>query len=120
MLRAGRSRPIGAEIRAVAGDLEWLPFGSGTFQKAICLNAIHHVPNVPAALREIGRVLTEEGVALFSEPGRGHAQAAVSQAAMRDFGVLEQDVLIEPTGSPVVTRMVTVSVIRPPDRPLAQ
>lgn len=94
MLQAGRSRPGGASLRAVTGDLEMLPFGSGTFQKAVCLNAIHHVPNIPAALREIGRVLTDTGAALFSEPGRGHAHAAVSTAAMRDFGVLEQDVII--------------------------
>jgi SAM-dependent methyltransferase len=94
MLRVGRSRPSGADIRAVAGDLEWLPFRTGTFQKAICLSAIHHIPNMPAAIREIGRVLTNDGVALFSEPGRGHAEAAVSTTAMRDFGVLEQDVLI--------------------------
>jgi ubiquinone/menaquinone biosynthesis C-methylase UbiE len=94
MLRTGRSRPGGASIRAVAGDLEQLPFRAATFQKAVCLNAIHHVPNVPAAVRELSRVLADDGVALFSEPGRGHAEAAVSTAAMRDFGVLEQDVLI--------------------------
>lgn len=94
MLRVGRSRPSGADIRAVAGDLQSLPFRSNTFQKAICLSAMHHVPSMPAAIREIGRVLTDDGVALFSEPGRGHREAAVSIAAMRDFGVLEQDVLI--------------------------
>ena len=94
MLRMGRSRPNGAGIRAVAGDLQSLPFGSGTFQKAICLSAIHHVPSMPAAIQEIARVLTDDGVVLFSEPGLGHNSAAVSTAAMRDFGVLEQDVLI--------------------------
>jgi SAM-dependent methyltransferase len=94
MLQAGRSRPGGAVIRAVAGDMEALPFRTGTFQKAVCLSALHHVPDMGAAIREIGRVLTDEGMALFSEPGRGHAEAAVSTAAMRDFGVLEQEVRI--------------------------
>ena len=94
MLRAGRSRPDGGGILAVAGDLESLPFRSGTFQKALCLSAIHHIPDIPRALGEVARVLAADGVALFSEPGRGHAEAAVSTAAMRDFGVLEQDVLI--------------------------
>jgi len=75
MLRTGRSRATGAAIRAVAGDLEALPFRAASFQKTICLNAIHHVPNIPAAVREIGRVLTDDGVALFMEPGRGHADA---------------------------------------------
>jgi len=94
MLRTGRSRPGGNMIRAVAGDLEHLPFRDRMFQKAVCLNAIHHVPDIPAAVREIGRVLSDDGVALFSEPGRGHAEAPISTTAMRDFGVLEQDVLI--------------------------
>jgi hypothetical protein len=74
--------------------MEALPFRSSTFQKAVCLSAVHHVPDIPAAVREIGRVLTDEGVALFSEPGAGHASASVSRSAMRDFGVLEQDVLV--------------------------
>jgi SAM-dependent methyltransferase len=94
MLQAGRARPNGASIQAVAGDMEALPFRSSSFQKAVCLSAIHHVPDIPAAVREIARVLTADGVALFSEPGAGHADASVSQSAMRDFGVLEQDVLI--------------------------
>jgi len=94
MLRAGRARPDGQRIRAVAGDMEALPFRSGTFNKAVCLSALHHVPDMRAAIHEIGRVLTNDGVALFSEPGRGHAEAAVSTAAMRDFGVLEQEVRI--------------------------
>jgi SAM-dependent methyltransferase len=93
MLVAGRARP-GTAIRAVAGDMESLPFRTGVFQQAICLSAIHHVPNIPAAVREIARVLDSNGVALFSEPGRGHADAPVATAAMRDFGVLEQEILV--------------------------
>ena len=95
MLRAGRSRPGGAAIRAVAGDLERLPFRSGAFNKAVCLSAIHHVPDIPLAISEIARVLTDDGVALFSEPGKGHADAPVSTAATRNYGVLEQDILID-------------------------
>ena len=41
-------------------------------------------------------MLDDDGVALFSEPGQGHADAAVSAAAVRDFGVLEQEILIGP------------------------
>jgi ubiquinone/menaquinone biosynthesis C-methylase UbiE len=95
MLRTGRTRAGGAGLRAVAGDLERLPFADASFDKAICLSAIHHVPDIPAALREISRVLADDGMVFFSEPGRGHAEAAVSTAAMRDYGVLEQDILID-------------------------
>jgi ubiquinone/menaquinone biosynthesis C-methylase UbiE len=94
MLRAGRARPGGAAIPAAAGDLESLPFRSGSFQKAVCLSAIHHVPDIPKAVAEIARVLDDTGVAFFSEPGRGHAEAPHSVSAMQDFGVLEQDILI--------------------------
>ena len=94
MLRAGRGRP-GAPIRAVAGDMEALPFRSGTFDKAVCFSALHHVPNMARAVGEIARVLAPDGVALFSEPGEGHGEAAVSAIATRDFGVLEQDVIVE-------------------------
>ena len=94
MLQAGRARA--GRFRAVAGDMESLPFATGAFQKAICLNAVHHVPDVARAVREIARVLDDEGVALFSEPGRGHTDAPVSAAAVRDYGVLEQDILVGP------------------------
>ena len=94
MLRAGRGRP-GAPIRAVAGDMEALPFRSGTFDKAVCFSALHHVPSMARAVGEIARVLAPDGVALFSEPGEGHGDAAVSAIATRDFGVLEQDVIVE-------------------------
>jgi len=94
MLQAGRGRQ-GAPIRAVAGDMEALPFLSGTFHKAVCFSALHHVPNMGRAVGEIARVLAPDGVALFSEPGEGHGEAAVSAIATKDFGVLEQDVIVE-------------------------
>jgi SAM-dependent methyltransferase len=94
MLRTGRSRPAGSALTAVAGDMERLPFRTGVFDKAVCLNALHHVPDMRAAVREVSRVLNDRGVALFSEPGKGHADAPVATAAVRDFGVLEQEVLV--------------------------
>jgi len=94
MLRTGRSRPDGREIRAVAADMEHLPFRNAVFAKAVCLSAIHHVPDIRRALREVARVLREDGMVVFSEPGKGHAAKPVSTTAMRDFGVLEQDILI--------------------------
>ncbi len=38
-------------------------------------------------------MLTPEGAVFFSEPGEGHAGQAGSVTAMRDFGVLEQDIV---------------------------
>jgi SAM-dependent methyltransferase len=94
MLRAGRARTNGT-VRAVVGDIESLPFASSVFDKVVCLSAIHHVPDTARAVAEVARVLSTEGVALFSEPGLGHTDAPVAAAAVRDYGVLEQDVLVE-------------------------
>ena len=96
MLRVSRERPTRAPIKAVAGDVEHLPFVDSSFDKAVCLSAIHHVPDMGSALREIHRVLAPDGVVVFSEPGVGHADKPWSVSASRDFGVLEQDILIDP------------------------
>lgn len=96
MLRVSRERGTRTPIRAVAGDFERLPFADGSFDKAICISALHHVPDMAAAVCEIGRILTDKGVAVFSEPGAGHADMPASISATQDFGVLEQEVLIEP------------------------
>jgi len=93
MLALGRTR-LRDPRRLVAGDMEHLPFADGSFDKAICLNALHHVPDIPRALGEIARVLDEDGVAVFSEPGKGHDARPGSLAAVRDFGVLEQEILV--------------------------
>jgi SAM-dependent methyltransferase len=96
MLRVARQRTTRMPISAVAGDLEHLPFADGSFDKAVCLSALHHMPDMAAAVREICRVLDDDGVAVFSEPGVGHADKPWSVSASRDFGVLEQEVLIHP------------------------
>lgn len=96
MLRVSRERGTRVPIPAVAGDFERLPFLDGAFDKAICLSALHHVPDMAAAVAEISRVLTRDGIAVFSEPGAGHADMPASVTATRDYGVLEQEVLIEP------------------------
>jgi SAM-dependent methyltransferase len=91
MLKVGQARCRGRTVGFVAGDFEALPFRSGSFDRALCLNALHHVPKPAQALREIARVLGEHGQLVLIEPGHGHANRETSQTAMRDFGVLEQD-----------------------------
>jgi ubiquinone/menaquinone biosynthesis C-methylase UbiE len=96
MMRVARTRASRRPIASVAGDLEHLPFADGAFDKAVCLSAMHHVPDIPSAIAEIFRVLAPEGVAVFSEPGVGHASKPWSVTASHDFGVLEQEIHIEP------------------------
>jgi SAM-dependent methyltransferase len=92
MLRIGGERH--PRPPRVAGDLESLPFARHAFDHALCLNAYHHLPNGPAALRELVRVVRPGGRVVVAEPGRGHAGTARSRAAVDAFGVLEQDVLV--------------------------
>ena len=63
-----------------------------TVDRILCLDALHHVPNTRDVLREMGRVLTREGIAGFAEPGPQHSRTEKSQQEMRDFGVVENDV----------------------------
>ena len=93
MLRVGATR-LGSARGLVAGDMEQLPFADHVFSKACCVDAFHHVPDAAGALREVRRVLARDGVAFFSEPGLGHATHPIAVAASRNYGVLEQEILI--------------------------
>jgi len=91
MLKVAQTRCKGRNVELAAGDFEALPFRSGSFDRALCLNALHHAPKPGQALREIARVLNDRGLLVLIEPGHGHAKRNTSQAAMSEFGVLEQD-----------------------------
>jgi SAM-dependent methyltransferase len=91
MLRVGRGRVAGLTTSLVGADLEQLPFRDRSFDRALCLNALHHLPRPADALREISRVLDDNGRLVLVEPGSGHASADTSREAVRAYGVLEQE-----------------------------
>ncbi len=69
MLRAGRRRRPG--LTYVAGDATALPFGDATFDAATISFGLRNVVDVPAALRELARVVRPGGrlvVCEFSRP----------------------------------------------------
>ncbi len=92
MLQIGRER-TGPDAWLVAGDLEQLPLADASVDKAVCMNAFHHVPDGLSALTEIHRVLRPGGRVLLSEPGRGHADNETSVAAVSGCGVQEREIL---------------------------
>ena len=91
LLRLGRDRfaQAGLPARLVRSDMTALPFADGTFEAAIVVDALHHVPDVGAALREARRVLSPGGRLVLAEPGEGHSEAEKSRAESREFGVRE-------------------------------
>jgi SAM-dependent methyltransferase len=99
MMRRGRQR-LASDARLVFKDQakfvaargQQLPFADETFDGAICMNALHHMPSYAQALSEIHRVLKAGGRVVFSEPGTGHASEAQSRYRMREEDVVEKSV----------------------------
>jgi ubiquinone/menaquinone biosynthesis C-methylase UbiE/glycosyltransferase involved in cell wall biosynthesis len=80
--------------RFVMGEGTYLPFPDESFDGIICMNALHHMPDYRATLAEMWRVLRPGGRAVFSEPGSEHSKHPESDSMMREYGVLERDVVL--------------------------
>ena len=78
--------------RFVAGDMTALPFVSGSMEAVVVIDALHHVPDVPAVFREAYRVLVDGGQFLLAEPAEGHAESAISRRERRDHGICEREI----------------------------
>ena len=84
----------GAPIRFEAIG-ETLPLDDASVDRVVCFDAFHHVRDPKATLAEFARVLRPGGMALFHEPGPEHSRTPLSQMEMREFAVIENDVVIE-------------------------
>lgn len=62
--------------------------------RIVCNDGFHHVPNQDKVISELARVLKTGGIACFSEPGRFHSQSAQSQYEMKNYRVLENDIVM--------------------------
>jgi len=71
-----------------------LPIASGSMSAAVVIDALHHVPDVPAVFREVFRTLEDGGVFLLAEPGEGHAETEKSRGEMLEYGVHEREIHI--------------------------
>jgi ubiquinone/menaquinone biosynthesis C-methylase UbiE len=87
----GRGRVVGLDLneamldvaRRVRPEIEWrqgdaahLPFADGAFDVALCQMAFMFFPDRSQALREMARVVTDQGTVAFSVPSRLDAQPA--------------------------------------------
>ena len=68
LLLTARERPLVAEVEAIQGDGELLPFADDLFDVVICTETLEHVPDDRAVLRELVRVLRRGGVLVVSVP----------------------------------------------------
>jgi len=69
-----------------------IPVESGSFDRVLCYDAFHHVRDQRETLREFARVLRPGGRVAMMEPGPFHSKTPQSQAEMKRFRVIENDV----------------------------
>ncbi len=73
-----------AGLRDVSvGDAEQLPFRDGAYDRVVCNGSAHHLPDLPAALREIHRVLRPGGWLVLHEPVDSPVTGAIRHALFR-------------------------------------
>ena len=94
LLGIGRTRfaRAGLTARSVAGDMTHLPVASGSMDAVVVMDALHHVPDVPAVFREVYRVLVEGGHFVLAEPGEGHSETGKSRGEVTEHGVEEREI----------------------------
>jgi len=65
------ARGLGLEVATEVADAERLPFEDNTFELVLGHAVLHHIPDLPRALREFERVLAPGGTIVFAgEPSR--------------------------------------------------
>ena len=77
MIREARKGRCPENLRFEVADAEHLPYGDDSFDAVIIANALHIVPNPEKALREIDRVLKDDGL-LIAPNFVNHQKGAVS------------------------------------------
>lgn len=72
-----------------------IPAEDKSFDRILSFDAFHHVPDQKAMLGEFSRVLNDDGIAAFAEPGPYHSLMPSSQIEMKAFDVIENDIRME-------------------------
>ena len=68
-----------SSARVVSGSITHLPFPEASFERALCLDVLEHLPyeDQPRALTELHRVLRPGGELLVSVPNLAHLQSRI-------------------------------------------
>ena len=87
------------------GSIEWMPFGDNSFDLALALDVIEHVPDDPKAFRELFRTLRPGGSLLVTVPALQILWSAhdIANRHYRRYTLGELCSRIEAAGYEVVT-----------------
>jgi len=82
-------RHISAQLRVATAEA--LPFDAGYFDYAVAVSSLEFVPSVPAACREIARVLKSDGSLIVITPGHSPVvdfglKVLTGESAKKDYG----------------------------------
>lgn len=72
-----------------------IPLPDASADRLVCFDSFHHVADQAAWLKEFYRVLKPGGRIAFHEPGPHHSQCEGAQHEMRQYGVIENDIVVE-------------------------
>lgn len=95
---------VGLEASVFQGDAERLPFEDASFDIASSNGVLHHTPDMPAALREMRRVLRPDGLARVIVYNRRSFHYWLSQVLMR--GILQRELIEHRSMGEVLARGV--------------
>ena len=76
-------------------DGKTIDLPDNSVDRIICFDSFHHIPNQRVVLQEFFRILKNDGIAGFCESGRDHSKSAQAQYEMKNYAVLENDIIIE-------------------------
>jgi len=100
---------MGLDAEVVNGDAESMPFEDATFDRVSSNGVLHHTPDMPAALREVRRVLKPGGEARIIVYNRSSLHYWVNQVLYQ--GVIRRGLLEERSMEGVLSRGVEFSSI---------
>lgn len=100
---------MGLDAEIVQGDAEQLPFADNSFDRVSSNGVLHHTPDLPAALREIRRVLVPGGQARVIVYNRNSFHYWLTQVLYE--GVVKGGLIKEGSMAGVLSRGVEYSTI---------